>query len=149
MTDELITTKIFSSDLKPLKHAVLFKNDTSGTSVSDPSKILLREFLPTGFVIEMPIHSCKKGHLVTLFILEEPVNVKFSSSFDSETVHKKVKNAIEVVGKIEDVVTNDDPQRENVTVHFNQYDEVRWKELVDTYIRIQEAMNEFMEQKKL
>lgn len=149
MNGKLISEKIRVADAKPLKHSVLFRNDTSGTSITDLTQISLIELLPSGLVLEVPIHSCKTGHMVTLFIFESSNTLKTFPNLSSKNIHQKIKNVIDVIGKIQNIIPGDGFYKENVTILFSQFDEIRWKILIDGYIKNQEIMDKLVDQKKL
>jgi hypothetical protein len=143
MTNKSLGQHIKVSDFEKLVHSVLFRNDTSGTSIVNPKSIKIHELAEKSISINMPANSCVSGHNVTLFIFQGLMKEKIKHI----PQNGKLKNCFEIVGKVREVTHLEDRNDVNVDIHFSQYDIRGWKKISDQYEKQQEKINQLFLQK--
>jgi hypothetical protein len=138
---KLLSSLIRKEDFNSLRHEVLFRNDTSGTQINSVAINRLCEVQEDGIIISTPLNSCKKNHNLTVYLFSHLSEKKLTLP-----PPKKMKGFIEVTGKIEKEEIEDEILY--VTIRFNQFDEYRWKKIYQQYVKIQDDINNLIEQKE-
>lgn len=125
--------KIFNSRyFKAVKHQVVMVNDTSKTDVSDPEKIKIIEFHEKGCVLKVPFRSCAKGHMLSLFILDQDEKLKMVGPINA----RMVPNSVNVICKVETVEDGRELEEKFhiINVKFIEYVKAEWVEIIGAYI---------------
>lgn len=134
----LLSLFLKKEDFKQVKHFVLFKNNTSGTSVLNPKLITIGELSDDTITLQVPRNSCVKGHNVTLFIFKAPLSMSLK-----RRIKKGIyKDAVELLGKV--TKQWDDSYGMYINIEFTQFDESEWKKIVKSYADAQNAINDIV-----
>lgn len=137
LISEFISNKSFSR----IGYRVLIRNETSQTQFIKSELILIKELKENGFVLEMPLNVCQRGHNLTVFFLSLDSDAKITLPNSG-----RLKEALfEVVAKVDKrEVLKTTPERILVEIVFVQYEVFHWKKILKVYHEKQEEMNHLM-----
>lgn len=131
---------IKKADFTQVKHVVVFRNDTSGTTVADESFVYIEQILEKGLVLHVPNKACMQGHNLTLFMLRIPLRQKIEKIPERGTI----KNSFEVIGKVMEIESHDDEAKECsiIKINFVQFDLRQWREFILSYVEQMEKIEQ-------
>jgi hypothetical protein len=139
---KLLSSLIKLKDFTQLKHSILLKNDTSGTSVTDLDKIIIDSFDNELLNLSLPKNTLGPNHNVTLFIYETPI-----SKDDLEKIkNKNYKTSFEIIGKAIELINENDKQY--AKIELTQYDKHKWKNICSKYDQTQSNIMDLIEQEE-
>jgi hypothetical protein len=147
---------ISPDDLTTFRHAIILRNDTSGTSINDESKLSFVEFLENGAIFRMPRNSCQVGHILTLFIFQYPLTQKINYIPKAGDIKGCL---MEIIGKVSQIwhISQEDAEKLKdtkgeqtdvcVQLIFSQFNEVDWARLVAAYRERQDRIDGLYQRK--
>lgn len=139
MSNSSLTNLIKIEDLQNLHHAVILKNDTSGTSLIDTQSIEIMEFFMKGVALRLPPNHCAENHNLGLYFLPLPLEKKVTTFEDAE----KVTGAFHVLGKIKEIFRPENNRLNwTIVVELTQYHVEDWEALVSLYIDKQDQITD-------
>ncbi|MBL6989509.1 MAG: hypothetical protein ISR65_07010 [Bacteriovoracaceae bacterium] len=136
--ETLISENVDATCFKPVKHVVLLRNDTSGTTILDEHAVCLVELGSKHIVITVPEHSCQASHTLTLFLLKYPLKTKIKAL---PVFGRHIKSALEVMGKVVNIIKVKDSKLWSLEIEFTQYDQLQWSKLIKVYQKRQNSIN--------
>lgn len=139
---KLLSKLIKLKDFNQLKHSILLKNDTSGTSITDLEEIRIDSFDDELLNLTLPQNTLGPGHNITLYLYQTPI-----SKDDLEKIgNKNYKTSFEVIGKVVELISEDENQY--ASIELTQYDKFKWKNICQQYEQTQTNILDMIEQEE-
>lgn len=138
---QLLSDYIFKQVLTPVGHKICLRNETSHMLFTKTEQVLLKELKDDGLTLELPKNICQKGHTLTLFFLSMETGKKITLP-NSGSLKEALFEAIAKVEKIESNSLN--KETVFVDLHFSQYDQIKWKKILELYSRNQDEVNDLL-----
>jgi len=135
---KLLSKILRLDDFEQIKHAIVLKNDTSGTEILNPDLITIGEIKLTGICLELPVNSVGNNHSLTLFIYNSPVTADVRKNIKS----KKFRGSLQVIGKVKHVENEEETQC--IEIEFTQFDPKQWKAFYNKYTQAQDSIQNYI-----
>lgn len=138
---QLLSDYIFKQVFTPVGHKICLRNETSHMLFTKTETISIKELKEDGLTLELPKNICQKGHTLTIFFLSLEIGKKISLPNSGS-----FKEALfEVIAKVEKIELSS-LNKENVFIdlRFSQYDQIKWKKILDLYSKNQDEVNELL-----
>lgn len=137
----LLSNCISTKSFKRSAHKLLLRNETSHTQFARPELLLIKELKDNGIVLEMPLNVCQRGHNLTLFFLEE--NLEIKNKIPPSGPYKEA--LFEVVARVEKTEEiAGEGKIVAATLTFVQYDVREWKKIIEQYEAAQKEINDLI-----
>lgn len=117
-------------------YKIYVRNETSHTQFSRPDLVHLRELKEQGMVLELPLNVCQKGHTLTLFFVDQKVELKTRVP-DSGTLKESSFHAMVKVEKLEEINSS-----ALIDLHFTQFDGVIWENILKKFSEHQKMITQ-------
>lgn len=132
---ESISKYIIKNDFPGFGFHVFLRNETSHTHFSKPEQIHLIELKEQGLVIELPQNICQKGHSLTLFFIDQKIEIN-NRVPDSGPMKEAGFTGI---GKVIQIEVADREKKTIVAeLQFTQYEGEQWKKILQLFSEKQE-----------
>lgn len=136
---KLLSKLLRLKDFEQIKHAIVLKNDTSGTEVLNASLITIGEIKLTGICLSVPVNSFGANHNLTLYIYDSPL----SRGSKKKIKNRNFKGSLQVIGKVKEVENTESSQY--IEVEFSQFDPGQWKRFYNLYTQAQDSIQNYIE----
>ncbi|OUR95326.1 hypothetical protein A9Q84_15935 [Halobacteriovorax marinus] len=136
---KLISELLRLKDFEQVKHAIVLKNDTSGTEIMNYKQITIGEIKLTGICLAVPPKSFGANHNLTLYIYKAPLNKETLKKIKN----KNFKGSLQLIGKIKEIENEEETQY--IEVEFTQFDPQNWKSFYNDYTHAQDTIQDYIE----
>ena len=119
-----------STDLTPVEIHVKLQNTTAGTCINATEKIQVIQILESGLILQIPEKSCAAGHKLLLTLVGQDTQRRFVEMEATAQVNNR---------------NNIAPRIDEIALKFLQFDEAKWKSLVESIERRQKEILQFFE----